>query len=72
VIRKLPSDSNCALCVGHNPGIEALVASLTGEFQHMSTAAVAVLELPVDDWRLFDPLKPLPQWTLWRPKELDD
>ncbi len=33
------------MVVGHNPGLEALVRTLTGELQPMGTAALAVLEL---------------------------
>lgn len=72
VIRGLPQDSRTALCVGHNPGIEALVAWLTGEARHMPTAAVAVLELRISDWRQFPDGKPVREWTLWRPKDLPD
>jgi len=36
--------------VGHNPGFEELLASLTGESQRMATAALACIELKVDKW----------------------
>ncbi|MBL8850966.1 MAG: histidine phosphatase family protein [Planctomycetaceae bacterium] len=70
VIRDLPESSQVALCVGHNPGVEGLVSCLSGVRQHMSTAAVAVFDLPISDWRQFDASNPLTAWTLWRPKDL--
>lgn len=70
VIRQLPDGSNRALCVGHNPGIEMLLAELTGESHHMATAALAAIELLIDNWGSIDSPKPLQKWTLWRPREL--
>jgi phosphohistidine phosphatase len=39
------------LIVGHNPGLEDLVAQLTGEPLDLPTAALVHLAVPVDDWR---------------------
>jgi len=72
VIRQLPAESERVLCVGHNPGIEMLLTELTGETQHMGTAALALIELRLDDWPAFDNSKPLLRWTLWRPKGLPE
>lgn len=70
VIRDLPAESRCALCVSHNPGIEGLVSTLTGTPQHLPTAAIAVLKLPINDWREFDGQNQVDDWTLRRPKDL--
>lgn len=58
------------MIVGHNPGLEELVAQLTGEHQDFPTAALAHIGLPIDRWR---DLKMSSRGTLlgfWRPKEL--
>jgi phosphohistidine phosphatase len=58
------------MIVGHNPGLEELVAQLTGDPQDMPTAALAQIVLPIDRWR---DLKLSTRGTLlghWRPKEL--
>jgi len=39
------------MIVGHNPGLEALVEQLTGERQDLPTAALAQIDLPIDQWR---------------------
>jgi phosphohistidine phosphatase len=70
VIRRLPAESSCALCVGHNPGIETLFQSLTGVGEDVPTAAICIFELPVADWRSFDVQNTLKSWALWRPKDL--
>jgi phosphohistidine phosphatase len=39
-----------AMIVGHNPGMENLVAYLTGDTVRMPTAALAVIEMQIDKW----------------------
>ncbi len=38
------------MLVGHNPGFEELLKNLTGEFQEMPTAALAVIDLQIESW----------------------
>jgi len=47
----LPGHVACAMFVGHNPGVEELVAELTGNFVAMPTSAVAVVQLDANRWR---------------------
>jgi phosphohistidine phosphatase len=46
----LPDAAQVALLVGHNPSLEALVAALTGADEHMTTAAIARVALPIERW----------------------
>lgn len=39
------------MVVGHQPTWSMVVRGLTGEYADMKTAAVAVVELPIDSWR---------------------
>jgi len=39
-----------ALLVGHNPGTEGFIRYLTGHLETMPTAALAVIELKIDNW----------------------
>lgn len=50
IVRRLPDDKNTVLMIGHNPGFEALLWRLTGVAEHMPTAALACIELPVEKW----------------------
>jgi phosphohistidine phosphatase len=50
IVAQVKNDCDRLLVVGHNPGFEELVGSLTGEFQSMPTAALAEIELPIKDW----------------------
>lgn len=39
-----------AMVVGHNPGMEMLLEQLAGETERFPTAALAVINLPIDFW----------------------
>jgi len=41
------------MMVGHNPGLEELVAQLAGDRQDLPTAALAQIVLRIDEWRDF-------------------
>lgn len=45
VLQDLPEELATVVLVGHNPGLEDLVATLTGQLVPMPTSALAVLEL---------------------------
>ncbi|HWL07890.1 MAG TPA: histidine phosphatase family protein [Planctomicrobium sp.] len=59
------------LCIGHNPGLEELIARLTGTCTTMTTAAIALLQRQ-DNTDLNEEGRKS-SWKLvqiWRPKEL--
>ncbi len=70
VLRSLPDDVVTAMVVGHNPGVEQLVAGLTGEGVPMTTANVARIALDIDAWSDADLSGASDLVSLWRPKEL--
>ena len=59
------------LFVGHNPGISELLYVLTGCDTAMPTAALAQIELPINQWKRLSPQIEGRLVALWRPKELD-
>ncbi len=50
ISRRAEDDHDTVLVVGHNPDLEDLVATLTGEPVTLKTAFLAVLSLEVDEW----------------------
>jgi phosphohistidine phosphatase len=50
VVSQIEDGANVAVLVGHNPGLEDLLKVLTGEERHLSTAALACIELNVEKW----------------------
>lgn len=70
ILRSLP-DVGRIMIIGHNPGLETLVHLLADEINSMPTAALACIELPIEEWSQLDldvcgDLK-----LLWRPRDLD-
>jgi phosphohistidine phosphatase len=51
VIREFPEEWAQPMIVGHNPGLEELVSKLVEDDVEMKTAALAVIDLPIDRWR---------------------
>ena len=58
------------MVVGHNPGMEELIEELTGLWERMPTAAVAVIELPIDKWSELSENIDGKLTNLWIPREL--
>lgn len=68
-LRQLPADVNTALVIGHNPGLEELVELLTGKAEHLPTAAIARVNLPIAAWDALDDEVECVLADLWRPRE---
>lgn len=59
------------LVVGHNPGLEELLEMLTDESPAMPTAALAQVELEIEDWTGLEEEVTGRLVNLWLPRELD-
>ena len=70
VLQNVPDDDQPVMVVGHNPGMEALVAHLTGRMETMPTAALAHVALPIEKWVELDYETQGELLNLWRPKTL--
>jgi phosphohistidine phosphatase len=58
--------------VGHNPGFEETLEDLTDEASGFPTAALAVLELPIDRWAELKVDTRAKLAAMLRPKDLDE
>lgn len=70
VIRDIDGSINRLMLVGHNPGMESTINQLTGDYERMPTAAIAVLELEIDNWFEVTHSTNATLLHIWRPKEL--
>ena len=70
VLHELGQEYARVMVVGHNPGMEYLVALLTGESIRMPTATLVQVELPVEQWTDLDDEVLGRLVNVWRPKEL--
>ena len=66
----LPESYHCVMMVGHNPGLEELVALLTEEEESLTTAAMAQVDLSVAAWSEVGMETEGNLVNIWRPREL--
>ena len=66
----IQQDVATVMIVGHNPGLEELMAQLTGDREPIPTAALAQIALPIQRWADLHPSTRGACVGLWRPKEL--
>lgn len=70
ILSQVPDDYQRVMVVGHNPGLEALLDVLTGEYLRIPTTALAQVSLPVESWAEIDDEIAGVLVDYWRPKEL--
>ncbi len=70
VVQALDDAIQSVMVVGHNPGMEHLVAVLSGQWERMPTAAIAHFQLPITHWRELAEMDEAELVNLWRPKEV--
>ncbi len=54
VLHQVPDQYRRVMLVGHNPNLEELLEALTGDWEHLPTAALAQVTLPIERWRELD------------------
>jgi phosphohistidine phosphatase len=72
IVRRLqeaPAECPSIMVVGHNPGLEDLLAALAGRIEPLPTAALAVLELDIPDWSSLKMDAGARLIDVWRPRE---
>ena len=60
------------LLIGHNPGLEELLETLTGTYTPLSTAALAQVELAIENWADIRKEAVATLTKIWQPGELED
>ena len=71
VLLEIPDDRKAAMLVGHNPGMEELLAFLTREARHMPTCALAKISVVGSSWKEAGRGAGKLEWFV-TPKDLDD
>ena len=67
----LPDEVRSALVIGHNPALDELLESLTGESEHLSTAALARVKLRLKRWKDLNESAQGKLADFWSPRELE-
>ncbi len=69
ILRCMPEYANRVLVVGHNPDVEELLTVLTEVQEHMATASLAVINLPISTWEELTEATDGSLQNLWVPRE---
>lgn len=69
-LNELADSRSPVMCVGHNPGLEQLVAQHASRHESLPTAALAELHFDIGSWTELDNDTPAELVNLWRVKEL--
>jgi phosphohistidine phosphatase len=69
ILRCLPDEARRVMVVGHNPAVEELLATLTEVDEHLSTSALAVVDLPISSWEELNEATDGRLQILWVPRQ---
>ena len=69
-IHAIPSEKQLVMIVGHNPSIQEVLTGLTGEYLSMPTAALAEIELMIEQWSQISFGMGAKLKNYWAPKEI--
>ena len=72
VVRGVGGGARRVMVVGHNPGLEDLVARLAGSPETLPTAALAEIRLSIRTWKNLAVSSAGTLAGMWRPRELPD
>ena len=70
VLKEAPKKAKSVMVIGHNPGLEAFLQTLTGKVETLPTSSIAYISLPIDDWKELNTDVEGKLKKLWRPKDL--
>ncbi|MBN1261956.1 MAG: histidine phosphatase family protein [Anaerolineae bacterium] len=68
ILRDVPDAVACVMVVGHNPGLELLLETLTGDWERLPTGALAQVSLPIAHWNQLDETTAGELVNLWTPR----
>ena len=71
ILLEIPDDQKAVMLVGHNPGMEELLAFLTREARHMPTCALAKISVEGSSWKEAGRGAGKLEWFV-TPKDLED
>ena len=70
ILQRLPDSAGKVLVVGHNPDLDELLTLLTDVNEHMTTAALAQIDLPITSWTELNEATDGRLKNLWTPREV--
>lgn len=64
------ADTPVIMIIGHNPGLEIFLEHLTGRKEHLPTAALAQIHLPIESWMQLTSRTKGVLVNIFRPREI--
>ena len=71
VLRSLSNELETAMIIGHNPEMDEFLNIMCDARDHITTAAIAHIELPHDNWTNFGKDTYAKLVNFWKPRELN-
>jgi len=68
ILRSLPDSARRVLVVGHNPDMDEFLTMLTDSNDHMTTAALAQIDLPITSWQELNEATDGRLQVVWSPR----
>ncbi|MHB8806435.1 MAG: SixA phosphatase family protein [Anaerolineaceae bacterium] len=69
-LKNVPKKAKSVMIIGHNPGLEALLQTLTGKVETLPTSSIAHISIPIEEWSELNNEVEGKLKKLWRPKDL--
>jgi phosphohistidine phosphatase len=69
-LKDAPKKTKSVMIIGHNPGLEALLQTLTGKVETLPTSSIAYISLPIEKWSELNNEVEGKLKKLWRPKDI--
>ncbi|MGV8026782.1 MAG: histidine phosphatase family protein [Anaerolineaceae bacterium] len=69
-IKGAPKSAKSIMIIGHNPGLEALLQTLTGKVETLPTSSIAYISIPIEKWSELTNEVEGKLKKLWLPKDL--
>jgi phosphohistidine phosphatase len=66
----LSNDVDTAMIVGHNPTMDHFLEMICDEYEHMSTASIALIRFPIKNWTELNTITSGELLNLWKPREI--
>jgi len=70
ILHCLPDEARRVMVVGHNPDVEELLTMLTEVDEHLTTSALAVVDLPISSWEELNEATDGKLQILWVPRQV--
>lgn len=69
-LKNVPPKTKSVMIIGHNPGLEALLQTLTGKVETLPTSSIAYISIPIEEWSELNNEAEGKLKKLWRPKDI--